>query len=69
MRASVKQCVKQLTFVSPQFSGIKYIHIAMQPFSSVQFSRSVVSDSLRLHESQDATITTLHFQKFFIIPN
>ena len=33
--------VKQLTFVNPQLSGIKYIHTAMQPlFISRSFSSS-----------------------------
>ena len=35
-----------------QFIGIRCIHSITKPFSSVQFSRSVVSYSLRPHESQ-----------------
>ena len=35
-----------------KWSGLTFIHYFQ--FSSVQFSRSVVSDSLRPHESQDA---------------
>ena len=44
-----------LDILSVQFSSIKYIHHVVQPsVSSVQFSHSVVSDSLRPHESQHA---------------
>ena len=42
-----------LDILSVQFSSIKYIHHVVQPsVSSVQFNHSVVSDSLRPHESQ-----------------
>ena len=36
------------------FFPLKYIFLPVETFSSVQFSRSVVSDSLRLHELQHA---------------